>query len=187
MTLDLFDDRYGAGSYRTLLNLLNQPCVTFADIATRYGVTRERVRQWHRDLLPEAPSGHERQRLCALHQQRKRLFQDPLFRVFFSHARPHFTAGRIEPIRSRQGYRTRSVLIDKHLVALRDGDPRRYRGSAEFVYVKLAHDQFVFGPAAAITDGAALATFRNSFAALAFAKSSFVATSTADSLQEEHR
>ena len=47
----VFEERYGAGSQQRLIALLEQPCVTFATIATHFGVSRERVRQWHRDLL----------------------------------------------------------------------------------------------------------------------------------------
>jgi hypothetical protein len=173
VTLDLFDDRYGPGSYRTLLTLLRQPCVSFAEIAAQFGVTRERVRQWHRDLLPGAPTGHARQRLCTQLQQRKRLLQDPLVRTFFRHARPHFASGRIEPIRSRQGYRTRSVLIDKQVVRLRDIDQRaRDHGSADFVYVRLSDDEFLFVPDAAFAllsraqRTAQALPYKNSFAAL---------------------
>ncbi len=184
MTLDLFDDRYGAGAHQTLLAQLRQPCVTFAHIAGQFGVTRERVRQWHRDLLPEAPSGHARQRLCALHQQRRRLFHDPLFRRFFRDARAHLSPGRIEPIRSRQGYRTRTVLIDKRVVALRGGGGARlhYRGAAEFVYVPLDGSEFLFAPSGAAGDRR---QFRNTFDALTRDKSSSLEPAAIDLLQQD--
>lgn len=179
----VFEERYGAGSRARLIHLLEQPCVTFAAIAERFGVSRERVRQWHRALLPDAPTGHARQQLCALHLQRRRLFRDPLFRTFFRQARPHFGAGVVQPIHSRHGYRTRDVLIDGRLVALRDAAPRpddaaparfRYRGTAAFLFISLGHDDFLFVPAAFLrsseTPGtvalASLERFRNSFDAL---------------------
>ena len=75
----LFEERHGAGAYERLLAELGQPCVTFAAIAKRLGVTRERVRQWQLALLPDAPRGHERQRQCARWRHKRRLFADPLF------------------------------------------------------------------------------------------------------------
>jgi hypothetical protein len=172
-TPSVFEERYGTGSRERLIALLQRPCVTFATIAVRFGVTRERVRQWHRDLLPDAPTGHARQRLCALHQQRRRLLQDPLFRTFVRHVQSHFGPGAVQPIQSRQGYRTRLVHLDNHLVALRDAGPStegapephrfRYRGTAEYVYVRLGPDAFLFLPAQNLTNRD---TFRNSFAAL---------------------
>jgi hypothetical protein len=190
MTLDLFDDRYGPGSYRTLLTLLRQPCVSFAAIAAQFGVTRERVRQWHRDLLPGAPTGHARQRLCTQQHQRRRLLQDPLVRAFFRHARPHFASGRIEPIRSRQGYRTRTILIDKRVVRLRDIHERaRYHGTGDFVYVRLSDDDFLFAPHAAFALLSRLdrtthaLPYKNSFAALGDAMSRTRDSERIDSLQ----
>ena len=41
----LFSDRYGARAFEELLQLFALPCVTYAEIAKRFGVTRERVRQ----------------------------------------------------------------------------------------------------------------------------------------------
>ena len=177
----VFEERYGAGSRAVLITLLERPCVTFAAIAERFGVSRERVRQWHRALLPAAPTGHARQRLCARHQQRRRLFQDPLFRTFFRQARSHFGAGVVQPIHSRHGYRTREVRVAGHLVALRTAAPQgagssqrfRYRGAAEYLFIDLGDDGFLFVPAAAAQPGdarsawpASLEAFRNSFAAL---------------------
>ena len=173
----MFEERYGTGSRERLIALLEQPCVTFATIALHFGVTRERVRQWHRELLPDAPTGHARQRLCALYQQRRRLLKDPLFRTFVRHVRSHFGPGAVQVIPSRNGYRTRIVQLDNHLVALRNAAPRtkgapepqrfRYRGAAEYVYVYLGPDTFLFLPALKLTDAHA---FRNSFAALGTAE-----------------
>ena len=46
--MNLFEDRYGTGSYQRLMGMFDRPCVTFAEIAGQFGVSRERVRQWHR-------------------------------------------------------------------------------------------------------------------------------------------
>jgi hypothetical protein len=117
--LAIFEDRYGTGSLERLLALFARPCVTFADIAARFGVTRERVRQWHLELLPDAPRGHGRRRLCLVHNQKRRLLEDPLFRSFYQHARPHFEPGRIQLIPTRDGFRRRAVRLDGLTVAIR--------------------------------------------------------------------
>ena len=171
-----FEGRYGDGSSDRLLTDLRQPCVSFAEIAVAFGVTRECVRRWHRTLLPGAPSGHERQRLCAQQQRRRRLFQDPLFRAFFRHAREQFPPGRVEPIPAKDGYRTRTVLIDKRPVALREHQPIvRYRGGADFIYVRLDASDFLFVPSSEVpATGLSLSSraldgygrYRNSFSAL---------------------
>jgi hypothetical protein len=171
-----FEGRYGDGAFDRLLTDLRQPCVSFAEIAVAFGVTRECVRQWHRTLLPDAPTGHERQRLCAQHQRRRRLFQDPLFRAFFRHAREQFPPGRVEPIPAKDGYRTRTVLIDKRPVALREGQSIvRYRGAADFIYVRVDVSDFLFLPSSVIpATGLSMSPralggydrYRNSFAAL---------------------
>lgn len=157
----LFEERYGPGSYERLLALLRRPCVTFAQIATRFSVTRERVRQWHVLLLPSAPSGRERRRQCALSRQRHRLLSDGLFGAFIRHARERAPHLRVEPVLTASGYRTRLGRIDGRLVALRDasrtasqeGDSQPlsyrlvgYRGDAELVYFMLNADSFLAVP-----------------------------------------
>jgi len=117
--LAIFEDRYGTGSHERLLALFGRPCVTFAEIATRYGVTRERVRQWHLQLLPDAPRGHERRRLCVVHNQKRLLLEDPLFRSFYQHARPHVEPGRIQLIPTRDGFRRHTVRLDGLTVAIK--------------------------------------------------------------------
>jgi len=159
-----FDDRYGAGSYERLLRLLGHPCVPFAQIATSFGVTRERVRQWQCEWFPDAPTGLQRRRLCASYQEKKRLMLDPLFRQFHRHARASFGAERIRPVRSRRGYRRREVRIDDFVVALRDATtrPPRYRGRADFIYFRLVNDEFLVVAA----DAQRTSHPRNTFAAL---------------------
>ncbi len=122
--LAIFEDRYGTGSYQRLLALFGRPCVTFAEIAARFDVTRERVRQWHRQLLPDAPRGHERQRLCVVHDQKRRLFEDPLFRSFYQHARRHVAPGRIQLVPTRGGFRRRTVRLDGLTVAIKSARRR---------------------------------------------------------------
>lgn len=193
MTQAGFDDRYGDGALARLQQLLQQPCITFAQIATAFGVTRERVRQWHQEYLPEAPTGHERQQLCSRQRMRRRVFEDALFREFFQRARPFFGTGRIQPIRSRAGYRPRTVRIDNQVVALRDAASLgnaagwytfRYRGQADYVFVRLAGGSFVFAPARLLTDPSARkrlteAPYRDSFA-------SFEAGSAVPSVAARH-
>jgi hypothetical protein len=170
--LAIFEDRHGAGSYDQLIELFQQPCVTFARIAHRFGVTRERVRQWHLRLWPDAPRGHERQRLCGLYHQKRRLLAEPLFRSFYQHARPHLEPGRIALIKSNDVYRTRAVRIDERTVAIREArglatsrsgsggaaySLPRYRGPADFIYYRLTADDYLFLPTRELA--AARATF----------------------------
>ena len=185
--LALFEDRYGAGSHQRLLLLLGQPCVTFAQIASRYGVTRERVRQWHAQLMPDAPSGHRRQQLCRVQRHKRKLLEEPLFRTFYQHARPFLSPGRIQLVRARDGFRTRSVRLDDRTVAIgRAGLAaagqgvavyrlQRFRGPADFVYYHLGGSNYLFLPAAVIPPeggrfvdqpDSAYQGFKNTFAAL---------------------
>ena len=161
--LTLFEDRYGAGSHQRLVALLGQPCVTFAEIAGQFGVSRERVRQWHAQLMPAAPSGHRRQQLCRTQRHRRKLLEEPLFRTFYRNVRPHVPPGRIQPLPARDGFRTRSVTVDARAVAIRRarqaGPPDgaitayrldRYNGPADFVYYHLAGSDYLFLPATVI-------------------------------------
>ena len=166
---------------------LERPCVTFAQIASRFGVTRERVRQWHAQLMPDAPSGHRRQQLCRVQRQKRRLLEEPLFRSFYQHARPYLSPGRIQLLRARDGFRTRSVRLDDHTVAISratrlEAGPgpaayrlHRYRGPADFVYYHLAGPNYLFLPSGVIPaagarfldeSGSAYQSFKNTFAAL---------------------
>jgi transposase-like protein len=158
--LTIFEDRHGIGAYERLIAELRQPCVTFADIAKRLDVSRERVRQWQRLLLPDSPRGHERQRLCAIYRRKRRLLEDPLFRTFYRHARAFVRPGRIELIDASAGYRTRAVRIDRQIVALRDA--RRSASAtvssnrhsyllarcraADFLYYQLTSDDYLLLP-----------------------------------------
>jgi hypothetical protein len=189
---DLFEDRYGAGAYERLTALLDQPCTTFAEIAAQFGVTRERVRQWHIRLRPDAPRGHERQHLCWLQQQKRALFDDPLFRSFYRHARAHFQARRLVLIPARDGFRKRTVKLDEQVIGLRHARPARgqrpsVRGEtqaaytlsgagapADFFYYRLTDHDYLFVPRQAVPpsgttyiDGetAKYLPFRNTFRA----------------------
>lgn len=182
----LFDERYGSGAYERLIADLRQPCVTFAAIAKELGVTRERVRQWQMTLLPDAPRGHERQRLCAMYQRKKELLQDPLFRAFYRHARAHVQSGRIELVTAADGYRRRTVRIGRRVIALRSARPSSvstvpeyrlatYRGAADFVYYRLADGEYLLMPSDHLRAGEArfvdasgsrYGEFKNTFAAL---------------------
>jgi transposase-like protein len=185
-----FDDRYGADAYERLIAELRQPCVTFAAIAQRLGVTRERVRQWQLTLLPDAPRGHERRRRCAVQQRRRLLLQDPLFRDFYRHARTAMAADRIELVIATDRYRRRLVRIDRRVIALRTARPRpsqrrpagtseyrlaSYRGGADFVYYRLTGDEYLLIPAHHLraretrfvdVSAAGYGRFKNTFAAL---------------------
>jgi hypothetical protein len=181
----VFEDRYGVGAEARLRALFAQPCESFAAIAAAFGVTRERVRQWHVELLPEAPRGHARQRLCHAHQQKRQLFQDPLFRTFYQDARSHFGPHRFALVQARGGFRRRLVRLDGQSIAIRAGR-RVLRGSAggwqlsgaaraDFIYYRLGDEGFLVIPGRALPRGGAtfradgspaLARYRDSFAAV---------------------
>ncbi|MGH9158669.1 MAG: hypothetical protein ACRD2X_01615 [Vicinamibacteraceae bacterium] len=150
----LFEDRYGRGALDRLVHLLQQPCLSFAAIATEFGVTRERVRQWHLRLLPEAPQGRARRRLCCELRRRRKVMTDPLLSAFYRHARAHFGAGHVALVRATDGFRRRTARIDGRLVALHDASEstgrirqsaRRWR-DADFLYLRLTDEAFVFLP-----------------------------------------
>jgi hypothetical protein len=156
----LFDDRYGVGAFERVLAMLKQPCITFAAIAAQFGVSRERVRQWHSLYLPGAPGGLERRRLCQVQHARKRLLADPIFRAFYRQARRTFRADQIALIRTRDGLRLRSAqILGRHVIvkkarrqAERSGVTRPVhilsatRRAADFVYYQLDDVHFLFVP-----------------------------------------
>ena len=154
----LFEDRYGADGLDRLLKLFAQPCVTFATIAERFGVTRERVRQWHLQLLPDAPRGHERQRLCWLHHQKRQVLLDPLFRSFYGNARRCFQPGHLNLMHSRNGFRRRAALLHSGVVLVRQAPlVSRTRSvptftlrvghtPCDFIYYRLSDNDFLFVP-----------------------------------------
>lgn len=186
-SVGLFEDRYGVGAHARLVALLQQPCVTFAEIADRYGVTRECVRQWHQRLLPGAPTGHERQRLCRQYQRKRELFKDELFAGFYRRLRAQMPSRRIGLIPARDGFRRRSVRLDRHVIALKRARASAaqmpgaaYRlvngvGDADFVYYELNDRDYLFLPRPVLGDesatfvdaaGATYHQFKNTFGAL---------------------
>ena len=186
--LELFEERHGAGSFARLQALLARPCVTFAAIAERFAVTRECVFQWHLLVMQDAPKGDARQQHCGHLKQRRRHLDDPLFRSFFVHMRRHGREHKLVLLRSAVGYRKRLARVDGHLVAIREGKAvhnrdtstkayalAAYKGPAEFLYVRLTDDEYLFLPSGAASsrilvhgEGARLEAggSRNSFAAL---------------------
>jgi len=76
----------------------------------------------------------------------------------YRHARPYVSPGRIQLVRARDGFRTRSVRLDDRTVAIRRaGQPgsaagptiyrlHRYRGPADYVYYHLAGSDYLFLP-----------------------------------------
>ena len=186
-SVGLFEDRYGVGAHARLVALLQQPCVTFAEIADRYGVTRECVRQWHQRLLPGAPTGHERQRLCRQYHRKRALMKDELFGGFYRRFRTQVPTRRLGLIPARDGVRRRAVRLDRHVVALRRaraiGAPdaaASYRlvngvANADFVYYELNGTDYLFVPRLILPEGSAtfvdapgssLHPFKNTFGAL---------------------
>ena len=51
--------------YKRITRLLSRPCVNFAEIGRRTGITRERVRQIYTDILKQG-TGRERAIVCAI-------------------------------------------------------------------------------------------------------------------------
>jgi hypothetical protein len=187
--LTLFEQRCGLGAYEDLIALLRQPCITFAQVGARFGVTRERVRQWHTELLPDAPKGRERRGLCRLQHARQRLLADPLFRAFYQQARASFPPQQINLIRTRHGLQARAARILGRLVLIKKARRRRNGGTemaymyalppcpraGDFVYYQLDECAFLFVPhdelpAAGTTfvdsSDSKYRTYRNSFAPL---------------------
>ena len=158
----LFEERYGSGAMQVLTNLFANPCVTYADIGKRFGVTRERVRQWHVSLSPDSPRGHERRRLCQAQQQRRRLLADPVYRAFVRVARAHFPQAGVQPIASRTGLLKRVVRFGTWTIALkragaaraRYGEARTMsysltgsRAKVDFFFFQLPDDAYLLLPA----------------------------------------
>jgi hypothetical protein len=185
---DLFEERYGDGALDDLIRMLAQPCVTFAAIAEEFGVTRERVRQWHLQLMPEAPRGHERQRLCATHHSKRRLLSDPLFRSFYRHARSQVAPNRFVLVPAREGFRKRVVRLDNRTIGIRGAATRsapvaegattylltRCAEPVDLIYDRLCDRDYLGVPGGAVPGGgvvykdrrsSALDRFRNTFAA----------------------
>ncbi|MGC4083195.1 MAG: hypothetical protein QM736_14065 [Vicinamibacterales bacterium] len=185
-----FEERYGDGAHARLLDLFANPRVSYADIASRFGVTRERVRQWHHELYPDAPRGHERRRTRSIYNRKRKLLEDPLFRAFVRAARGTFASGEIVPVTARDGFRKRLVKVAERTVLLRrasrartmelTGGRRAYslsgsRGDAEFIFFPLDGGDFLFVPRPIIPPGGTTYTdsdaspyriFKNTFAAL---------------------
>jgi len=188
--MTVFEDRYGHGSYERLMGMFDRPCMTFAEISGYFGVSRERVRQWHRQLLPDAPRGHARKHLCVVYHQKRRLLEDPLFRSFYEHARPHVEPGRITLIPTREGFRRRAVRLDgapvalkkarQHAVPVREHDVPAFiltncHRQVDYIYYRLSPDHYLLVPANALpaerttfvdTPASKYQRFKNTFAAV---------------------
>ncbi len=185
-----FDDRYGHGAHGRLMTRLKHPCVTFAEIADEFDVTRERVRQWHQLWLPEAPRGLERRRQCRHFKRRRVLLEEPIFNAFYRQIRPALSPGRLTLVPTRDGFRRRTVKVDGRLVLIKAArhlsTPDRpgvntyalagYRGRADFLYFDLGGGEYLFMPASALPRAGTVFVdlqsskyqrFRNSLAALA--------------------
>jgi hypothetical protein len=156
----------------------------------QFGVSRERVRQWHAEYLPDGPRGLERRRLCQLQHARRRLLADDVFRAFYRHARTVFAAEQVALIRTREGLRARSARIAGKGIVIkkarrrsgrRPGEPALYvlsacRRPTDFVFYHLDDRNFLCVP---FTEVPASGTtyldvptskyqpYRNTFAAIA--------------------
>ena len=184
-----FDDRYGRDAHARLLERLARPCVSFAEIAGEFGVSRERVRQWRLLWAPQAPTGLERRRRCLATRRRRQLLAHPSFRSFYEEVRRHVPAHRLGLVASQSGFRKRIVRIDDRIAVLTAGRPLA-RGAAgqpptyalppvpahaAFVYVQLGAGDYLFVPASALpargttfvdTPASKYQRFRRTFAAI---------------------
>lgn len=154
----LFSDRYGARAFEELLQLFALPCVTYAEIAKRFGVSRERVRQWHLTIAPDSPRGHERRRLCQSHRQRRQLLDEPVYRAFVRAARAGLSDARVRPVVTRTGFRKRVVRLGTWTVALKKATRRRdrgvlplysltgSRGASDYLFFLLDDESYLFLP-----------------------------------------
>ncbi len=155
----LWDDRYGVGSFQRMLSLLERPCVSFARVASEFGVSRERVRQWQLQYRPGAPTGQQRRQLCREIKARRRMFSDEVFVAFHCKATAQLAEVRLGLLESATGFRARAVRLNRRVVALCDGrhlsSPSMGRAhdvwllnapDAEFFFVLLDGDQFLFLP-----------------------------------------
>ena len=124
-----FDKRYGAGSYEKLLGLLDIPCTNYQHIAKEFGVTREAARLWHDEIYPgQAKTGRERQHTCFVENNKKKVFDDKLFRIFYRSARKHFLRENIALIpQPTKGFRSRTVKLCDNKVSLHRAAMRRNR------------------------------------------------------------
>lgn len=184
-----FDDRYGRDAHARLLERLARPCVSFAEIAGEFGVSRERVRQWRQQWAPQVPTGLERRRQCLATRRRKQLLAHPSFRSFYQEVRRHVPAHRLGLVASQTGFRKRIVRIDNRVAVLTAGRPlTRAAGDqpatyalppvpahAAFVYVQLGEGDYLFVPASALpargttfvdTPASKYQRFRRTFAAI---------------------
>jgi hypothetical protein len=65
------DRRHGVGFFSGIIADLSVDCLTFADIARKYKLTKERVRQYYRDYLSDIcprRNGRERMRHCSINR-----------------------------------------------------------------------------------------------------------------------
>ena len=184
-----FDDRYGRDAHARLLEHLARPCVSFADIAAEFGVSRERVRQWRLQWAPQAPTGLERRRQCLATRRRRQLLAHPSFRSFYQEVRRHVPAHRLGLVASQSGFRKRIVRIDNRVAVLTAGRPLARSAAdqpptyalpgvpahAAFVYVQLGEGDYLFLPAHALpvrgttfvdTPASKYQRFRRTFAAI---------------------
>ncbi len=107
------DRRHGAGFFSGIIADLAVDCLTFADIARKYKLTKERVRQYYRDYLSEIcprRNGRERMRHCSLN-------------------RPHFRYSKKYPIETLTVWRKArkaGLTVSCYNATYRSGDQKVY-------------------------------------------------------------
>ena len=94
-----FEQRYGEGSFRKLIELLENPLLSYADIGHEFNASDATANYW----CDAVHHRNRRNRLATYRRvsERRELFRRELFRGFYRHARQKFDAMNIEPVSRR--------------------------------------------------------------------------------------
>ncbi len=125
-----FDRWRGEGAYQKLLGMFENPCITYADIADEFYVTRALVEYWHNRVYPNAEF-RERQKTCTIKNRRQELFRNEDFRAFYRAARRRFPRESIEFIQRSRRFSPRAVNLKSKKVLIRKATKRPYAQSTQ--------------------------------------------------------
>ena len=146
-----FDRIHGKGSYQKLLELFEEPCKSYREIADKFGVTGESVRQLHDRIFPEKTGkGRERRHTRAVSSHRQKLFSNEMFKPFYRIARTYFSPDSIEPIQRNDppSFRTHAVKLNGKKVLLRKATRHAVldtsRGKAYGIKPPVEESDFIF-------------------------------------------
>lgn len=120
----------GHRQFRRLRALLNKPCLTYIEIGRRLGLTRERIRQFVRDmdLIALPPGKHQRTKICtinrALKQRQRWLENEPRFSSLQKCCTEMGVSFQTVPARTSLGFDRRHVTINGRLCLILRAAPR---------------------------------------------------------------